>query len=135
MFLLCCLYYSIINNIYQRCCCHMSCPADCVFTSSFCIAINNGITTIKLAEVLLRCRHHTSMAEANQSAHQNDTPTTIKKRLRTVSYAGWGRRMKYYRCRRRLLNISLDDKKRGTYNAGNREEGTCNNKQQSTNEM
>ena len=49
---LCCLYYSIIINIYRRCRCRTSCPADYV-TSSFPFAINNGIAIIKLAEVLL----------------------------------------------------------------------------------
>ena len=54
-----------------------SCPADCVVTSSFRIAINNGITTIKLAEVLLlqtplRWQRQTNQHTITQQSNRDD---------------------------------------------------------------
>jgi hypothetical protein len=54
---LCCLYYSIIIDIYWWCRCRRSCLANYVTSSFPPIAINSGIAIIKLAEVLLLQTH------------------------------------------------------------------------------
>ena len=130
MFPLCCLYYSIVNNIYQRYCCRTSRLADCVVTSSFRrIAINNGIAIIKLAEVLLL---HASPRGRGQTNHHTITQQSNRDDGERVPPPPHGRRMTYYCCRRSILTPMLVEKEVKHMMSGSRDSILTKQQSQST---